>query len=268
MKKFLIGLVAGFLLTALTGVIVFFAMLRLGRRTPAVEENSTLVMSLEGGLPEQAPVEIPLPFLQRETPVTVRETWETLRRAAADSRVKALVLMPRGLDIGWGKLEEIHDDLVKFKRSGKPLYAFLRNPGTREYYLATTADRIFMTPTDMLDVKGLRAEMMFLPDTLNKIGVQMEVLHVGKYKDAGDMFTRTSMTPETREVMSEMLDRYYGNLIDTIAAGRRKKPAEVRALIDQGPFLGSQALSDGLVDSLKFEDQMYDELKKQTHQAA
>ena len=268
MKKFLIGLVAGFFLTVLTAVILFFALLRLGKRTPTVDDNSTLVMSLEGDLPEQAPVEIPIPFLQQETPVTIRETWDTLRRAAGDSRVKALVLLPHDLEIGWGKLEEIHDDLVQFKRSGKPVYAFLRNPGAREYYLASVADSIFMTPTDMLDVKGLRAEMVFLPDTLNKIGVQMEVLHVGKYKDAGDMFTRTSATPETLEVTNEILDRYYGDLIDTIAAGRHKKSADVRALIDQGPFLGSQALSDGLVDSLEFEDQMYGELSKRIQQTS
>lgn len=262
MKKFLIGLVAGFLLAGLTCVILFFAAVRLAKRTPTVADNSTLVLSLQGDLPEQAPVEIPIPFLAQETPSTVREIWDTLQRAAGDSRIKAAVLIPNGLDIGWGKLEEIHDDLLRFKRSGKPLYAFLKNPGTREYYLATAADRIFMTPTDMLDVKGLRAEMLFVPDTLNKLGVQMEVIHVGKYKDAGDMFTRTSMTPETREVTNEILDQYYGNLVDTIAAGRHKNAADVRALIDQGPFLASQVLAGGLVDSLEFEDQVYGELKK------
>jgi len=93
------------------------------------------------------------------------------------------------------------------------------------------------------------------------------VLHVGKYKDAGDMFTRTSATPETLEVMNQILDQYYGNLVDTIAAGRKKKPADVRALIDNGPFLSSQALSSGLIDSLEFEDQMYGELKKQLQES-
>ncbi|MGH7248766.1 MAG: S49 family peptidase, partial [Pseudomonadota bacterium] len=268
MKKFLTGLVAGILLAILTGVIVFFATLRLGERRPTVTDGSTLVLALDGDIPEQAPVELPLPipFLEQHTPVTVEETWLTLRQAAGDPRIKAAVLLPSGLDAGWAKLEEIHDDLAAFKKSGKPLYAFLRNPGAREYYLASVADRIFMTPTDMLDVKGLRVEMMFVEETLKKIGVEMEVEHVGKFKDAGDMFTRTSMTPETREVMNAILDQYYGDLVQTIAAGRKKSPAAVRALIDNGPFPGREALAGGLVDSLGFEDRMYDELQQRLHE--
>ena len=261
MKKFLTGLACGVVLALLCGVIVFFAAIRLSERKPSIAQGSTLVLALEGEVPEQAPMELPLPFLEGETTVTVEETWLALRRAAADPKISAVVLEPRDLEVGWGKIQEIHADLEAFRKSGKPLYAYLRNPGTAEYYLATAADRIYMTPTDMLDVKGLRVELMYLHDMLAKFGVEMEVQHDGKYKDFGDMFTRTSMSPETREVMNQILDQYYGDLVDTISNGRRKQPAEVRSLIDNGPFLASQALSGGLVDSLGFDDQMYEDLR-------
>ena len=114
-----------------------------------------------------------------------------LRNAAADSRIKALVLEPRGLSVGWAKLEEIRDDILTFKKSGKPVYAYLRGAGTHEYYLASAADRVFMSPEDDLDVKGLRAELIFAKNTLDKLGVNLEFQHVGKYKDAPDMFTKT-----------------------------------------------------------------------------
>lgn len=266
MKKFLIGLVAGILLCGLTLVIIGLALMRLGERKPTVSEGSTLVLRLEGEVPERPPMELPLPFLESQTPVTVLEVWDTLRKAAADSRVKAVVFMPRGLSIGWSKIEEIRADLMAFRKSGKALVAFLRNPGTAEYYLATAADRIYMTEEDMLDVKGLRVEAMFLTRTLDKIGVKADVEHVGKYKDAGDMFTRSSMTPETREVLNQILDQYYGDLVKTIAEGRKKSPDDVRALIDQGPFLGQDARARGLVDSLAYEEQVYSDLKSRLKQ--
>ena len=84
---------------------------------------------------------------------------------------------------------------------------------------------------------------MYFKQTLDKLGVKAEVIHAGKYKDAGDIFTQTSMSPETREVLNAILDQYYGNLIATVAEGRKKPPDAVRALIDDGPFLARDALS-------------------------
>ena len=90
----------------------------------------------------------------------------------------------------------------------------------------------------------------------------MEFEHVGKYKDAPDQFTRTSPSPETLEVTNQILDQYYGDIVSVIAEGRKKQPADVRALIDHGPFVGQSALDGGLVDALLFEDEMYDRLFK------
>lgn len=264
MKKFLLGFVIGILFVALAGVILVAAAIRLGgSRRPQVVANSALVLQLEGDLPEQAPVEFPIPFLEDQQPLTVAETWQMLRNAAADSRIQAVVLEPRGLGVGWAKLEELRADIINFKKSGKPVYAFLRGAGTKEYYLATAADRVFMSPEDELDVKGMRAELMFVKGTLDKLGVQMEFEHVGKYKDAPDMFTKTESSPETREVINQLLDQFYGDFVNTIAEGRKKAPDVVRALIDNGPFVGKEALNGGLVDALLYEDEMYDRLKQQ-----
>ncbi len=135
--------------------------------------------------------------------------------------------------------------------------------GTKEYYLASAADKVYMSPEDELDVKGLRAELMFVKGTLDKLGVQMEFEHVGKYKDAPDMFTKNESSPETREVINQVLDQFYGDFVNTIAEGRKKAPDAIRALIDQGPFVGKEALNGGLVDALVYEDQMYEQLKQQ-----
>src|SRR6266852_3717547 len=107
----------------------------------------------------------------------------------------------------------------------------------------------------------MRFKLMYSRNTLDKLGVQVEVEHAGKYKDFGDMFTRSSMSPETKEVLTTIIDDLYGNLVQSVAAARKKSPEEIRATIDQGPFLSPKAREHGLIDGLLYEDQMYDEVK-------
>lgn len=270
-RNFLIGLVVGVLLVGFTLLVLIFAVARFAgsyaKRTANVADGSTLVLNLTGDVPERLPAEIPIPILQSQTPMSVLQVWDTFRRAAADSRIRAILFEPRGLDIGWAKMEEIHDEIVQFRKSGKPIITYLNRPTAREYYLASATDKIFLSPEDSLDLKGLHAESMYFKQTLDKLGVKAEVIHAGKYKDAGDMFTQTSMSPETREVLNAILDQYYGNLISTVAQGRKKQPDAVRALIDDGPFLGRDALSSGLIDSLGYEDQAVAEVESRLKQS-
>jgi protease-4 len=267
MTKFLIGLVTGLILSVLTIVIGVFALARMGgEKKPAIADGSTLVLELEGEIPERAPVELPLPFLEQQVPNTVREIWDTLRKAAVDSRIQAVIVRPRGLSVGWAKLQEIRASIERFKKSGKPVVAFLENPGTREYYLATAAEKIYLPPEDVLYMKGLRAELTYLAGSLDKLGVEVYVEHAGKYKDFGDTFVRRNMSPETAEVMNSILDDIYGHLTTTIGTARRMKPEQVRELIDRGPFLAANARQSGLVDELLYEDQMLGELQKRTGQ--
>jgi protease-4 len=265
MVKFLIGFVTALALVFLTVVLLFFALLRLRERPPQIAANSVLVLHLEGEIPEKPPLELPAFLAGDRAPVTVAGIWMSLKKAAADPHIKAVALEPEGVAAGWARLEELRMDIEQFRKSGKPVYAYLRTPGTREYYLAAAADRIYLGPADQMYVKGLRAEMMYFKKTLDKLGVVVDVEHAGKYKDFGDMFNRTGMSPETREVMSSVVDDLYGNMVARIAAGRKKSPEEVRGIIDQGPFTATQALKAGLVDELRFEDQMWGELKDRLH---
>jgi protease IV len=266
MAKFLFGLITGVILSVAGLFLIFFALARTFRESPpAVAQNSVLRLQLSGDIPERPPVEVPFGALAERPAPTVTGVWMMLRKAAVDARVKAVVLEPESLGVGWGKLEEFRADLERFKKSGKPLFAFLKTPGAREYYLASAADRIYLGPTDWLNLKGMRVELMYFKNTLDKIGVDVQVEHDGKYKDFGDMFTRTSMSPETREVMTSVVDDLYGNLVARIAQARKKTPDAVSALIDQGPFLANAALQDGLVDQLRYEDQMFSDLQQKVN---
>jgi protease IV len=266
MGKFLFGLITGAVLVVLILVIGFFAIASLKSKPPAVADNSTLILHLDGDVPEKPPLEFPIPFLERRVPMTVQGVWSLLRRAAADPKIKAVVFEPQDLSIGWAKMQEIRADLEQFRKSGKPLYAYVKTPGAREYYIATACSKVFMPPVDLLNLKGIAFEIMYFKNTLDKLGVHVDVEHAGKYKDFGDMFTRTSMSPETREVMNSIVDDMYGDLVNTIARGRGKDPNQIRAIIDNGPFLSSQAKQNGLVDDLRYEDEVFGQLRAELHE--
>lgn len=267
MKKFLLGIITGVVLASLTVVVIAFSLIRLGDRRPVVPEGATLVLQLSGDLPEKAPVSLPIPFLGSPTPVTVFEVWHHLRRASSDNRVKGVVLDIGQVDAGWAKLQELREDVLAFRKSGKPVYALLKSPRMREYYLATAADRIYSAPEDLIDVKGMRAELMYLRNTFDKLGIEFQVSHVGRYKDAGDMFTQTGPSPETLESMNALLDGLYGQVLQSIAASRKRSVAEIRQLIDNGPYTARQAHAKGLIDELRFEDQIFGEIKGRLKQS-
>jgi protease-4 len=261
MVKFLVGVAVGIALVLLSFVLLLVVALQFREKPPVIADHSVLVLRLEGELPEKPPLEMPNFFGEDRAPVTLTSVWSTLEKAAADPHIQAVVIQPDGLRAGWGKLRELAMDIDHFQKSGKPVFAYLRQPSAREYYIVAGADRIWMGQADPLMLKGLRAELMYFKKTLDKLGVVVDVEHAGKYKDFGDMFTRTDMSPETREVMTPLVDDLFDNLVKRIATGRKKTPEEVKALIDQGPFTATRALKAGLVDSLQFEDEMWGAIK-------
>lgn len=253
MKKFLLGILAGLIIAGVTGVVLLFSAVRFSKREPEAPKMAWLSLRLEGDIPEAPPMAAPFPGLEDRTPLSVAEVWSALRRAARDPNIKGVMLKPRGLAAGWAKLDEIRQGVEAVRKAGKPVYAWLATPGMREYYVASAADRIFLSPEDLVDMKGMRLEATYFKGALDKLGVEVEVEHVGKYKDAGDVFSRTSMTPETREALNSILDDLYPRLCDAMGRGRKMKPEQVRALLDGGPFLAPQAQAKGLVDELIYE---------------
>ncbi len=263
MGRFLWGVAAGVCLALVAFAVALFSLGRLAGRPPAVNPHSVLVIELNGGIPERPPVTVPLPYFEARAPLTVSEAWRLMRAAETDSRIRAVVFQPGQLDVGWGKLQELRQDLARLAGTGKPVVSLLRSPSLPAYYLATATQKIHMLPEEWLNLKGLRAEVTYFGETLRKIGVEVEIEHAGRYKDFGDMFTRTSMSPETREVLSSILDELYDHLAQTVAGRIGMTPAEARSLLDQGPFLAKEAVSHGLVQSLLYEDQLFEELNRQ-----
>ncbi|MCC7418112.1 MAG: signal peptide peptidase SppA [Acidobacteria bacterium] len=225
-------------------------------RGPAVPDDAMLVLRVGGDLPEVAPADV-VGYLRGARAPTVGSIVENLRKAKIDPRVKAVVLEPTGFDSPfWGKVQEIRDAVLDYRQSGKPIHAYLEYGGDREYYLASAADKVFLMPSAALDLQGVATYELFLRGTFDKIGAVPDLHHIGEYKTATNTFTEKGFTPAHRE-MDESLNRdLYEQIVRDIGDSRRKSEAEMRRLIDQGPFLPEDALTAGLVDDLAYEDEV------------
>ena len=228
-------------------------------REPQVTGNSTLVLRLSGNLAETEPGGVLGQFI--EAPPTVRGIVELLRKAKTDKRITSVIVKPSGAGALWGKVQEVRDAVSDFRRSGKPIVAYLEYGGEQEFYLATACDKIFLMPSATLDLTGMASYELFLRGTLDKIGAFPDALHIGEYKTYSNTFTQHTFTPAHREMAESLNNDMFEQLVRGIADGRKKSEAEIKSLIDHGPFLPEDALRAGLIDDLMYEDQIDDKVK-------
>ncbi len=257
-----VGVVLGILIAAvmisMAGVVLMLIMVG---REPAVAPHSVLVLRVEGDLAEVAPENVFGSFLGRRR-ATVRTLVDALKKAKVDSRISSVLVMPIGLESPyWAKLQEVRDAILDFRTSGKRAIAYLEYGGDREYFVATSCDRIFLLPTSPLDLNGLATYELFLRGTLDKIGAVADLHHIGDYKTATNQLTEKTFTPAHREMSESLNQDLYLQLVRAIAQGRKKSEAEIRQVMDEGPFLPEAAVRAGLVDDLAYEDQINDKAK-------
>jgi len=254
-----VGLVALLILLALVvsaaGMAVLYFVVAPSTR---VADRSTLVLRPGGELLEVVPDDV-LQLVGRSDARTVHGYVEALRKAKIDKRISSVLLAPRALTSPfWAKVQELREAVIDFKRSGKPVYAFLEYGGDREFYLATAADKIFLVPTATVDLTGVATYEVFLRGTLDKIGAYPDLLHIGDYKTAINMYTEKGFTPAHKEMSESLNHDQFDQLVRAIADGRHRSEEEVRAAIDDGPLLPDAALRHGLVDDLAYEDELDD----------
>ncbi len=265
MRNFLLGALVGallvFFVVPLFGLLIWAAS-RGGQ--PTVPSDAALEISLRGDVPEHADVDWTdlLQMGDRRSPIDLYTLTEAIRFAAEDEKIKALVLRGGGSQAGWAKAQETRWAIQEFKKSGKPVWAFLEIAGREDYYIASLADKVVLQPESYLDLKGLRLEVMFYKGTLEKLGVEVELIRTGKYKSAGEPFTREEISPEWRTVLDQTLDEFYGQLLSGIADGRGRDAQHWGTVLDEGPFTSGEAQMHGLIDDVLYRDAFFDQLNE------
>jgi protease-4 len=250
-----LAIIAFGVIVSFTGIALIYLLVSRG---PAIQDDSTLVLRPGGELQETVPADVVGQLIARDT-TTVRGFVESLRLAKRDPRITGVLLMPSSIDSPyWGKVQELRDAVLDFRKSGKVVVAFLEYGGDREYYLASAADRVFLLPTSSLDVTGIASYEVFLRGAFDKLGAYPDFLQIGAYKTAVNQLTQKTFTPEHREMAESLNDDMYQQLVRGMASARKKTEAETRQLLDQGPFSPEDAVRYGLVDGLAYEDQLDD----------
>ncbi|MBO4340420.1 MAG: signal peptide peptidase SppA [Bacteroidales bacterium] len=196
-------------------------------------------------------------------PVGLHDAVRALETAAADPGIKYVLIRPDGVSAGMGHLEELRRALVEFRKSGKAVIAYTENPGNASYYLATAADKIYMSSYKgaTYQMIGLSAQLLFLKDILDKVGVNVQLIRHGKYKSAGEMFIRSSSSAENREQNKVMVTSAWKNMCVPVCEARDISPEAFNALIDNLSLVFPEDfLKAGLVDELMDHEALLEKL--------
>ena len=252
-------------LVILLVIAAFIAAVWIFSRGPSISSNSVLVLDLDGPIVEQRPPDLSSALFGSHV-LVLHEITDALDQARDDSRIKGLVVRIAPLDTGWGKLEEIRSHLLAFRSSRKPSLCYLGYDGAEnpEYYLATACDKVWLTPTNTLGVRGMMAEALFLRGSLDKLKIVPDMYHIAEYKAATNEYTEKKFTPAHREEVQALLTSTYDQYLSDVAGARHMDRAKFAALVDQGPFLPQEALKGNLVDRLAYWDEVQDYFSEKT----
>jgi len=237
------------LLVLLVAVVAF---LWFAPRGPDVEQGTVLVLTLEGEYVEAAEPSLLARLLgDRRRPFA--SVLSELRKAEVDDRLAAVVLRVRALEVGWGQAHELREAVASLGAAGRETLAVLEVEsfaGNLEYYVASAAGEVIQSPASRGPLVGLAAEYFFLGGLFEKLGIDLEVERIGRYKTAADVIAGREMSEAHREMADSLLDSVNGDFVAALASSRGVSPDFVRRAIDEGPSAPEEMKALGLVDAV------------------
>jgi protease-4 len=243
-------------ISILFSFIFMIFLFRETSRTPKMKPGTVLVLPMRGLIVDGPGMDVTTQRLLGEDVQTRQGIITNIRKGAHDPNIIAILLKMEGHSMGLTSALDIREELLKFKETGKRLFAYMPDAGLRTYLLVSVADKIYIAPSGYTLVRGLRAEVPFYKEMFEKIGVTPEFVAIGKYKTAPQIFTMDHMSDEYREVLTDLLDAYYSMYVQKIAEARNVSRLQVTSWIDDGLYTAREALLAGMVDELVYESQL------------
>jgi protease IV len=200
----------------------------------------------------------------QERSVSLYRTLEAIAAAAKDDKISGIFIKGDAIE-GLATLKEVRAALSEFKASGKPIWAYSTGFDEQSYYLASVADNLVLAPVGTMEINGFRAETQFLANALQKYGVGVQVLRVGRYKSAIEPFIRSQSSPESKQQTEALIGDLWKDFLQTVTSDRDITPEQLQKLANEVALIEpQQALETGLVDRLGFYGEVLSELKTLT----
>ena len=192
-------------------------------------------------------------MLFQPSSLSLWEIRKALSYASSDEKIRAVYMKVPYLMASWAQVEEIRDEMIRFKDSGKSIHLFLTSDMAteKEIFLASAAERIYMNPTANLLLDGFMAETIFLKGTMEKLGIVPQFLQMKEYKSA-ETYSRNRMTPEIRSMYREMLEDIQDHFLLTLSLERGLNLDILENYVNKGLISGQEAVGLGLVDEMGY----------------
>jgi protease-4 len=268
LASFLAVCVALLVLT-LIGLGSLSAIMSTGPDEVKIKPGTVLVLNLDRRITERTidnPLEsFDMRTMETQTSLGLTDIILNLEKAEKDPNICGLLIKTGQMGQGVSTSDEIREAIIRFKKSGKFAVAYGDLFTQGNYFIASAADDVYMNPSGVLEFRGLRSETIFFRKALEKIGVEVQVIREGKYKSAVEPFLMESMSPASKEQVTAYVSAVWDHMLAGIADSRGKNVIELNLLADNWISRTPQGvLASGLVDSLLYEDQVLDLLKKQS----
>ncbi len=267
--KFLLASVMGFFvalfLLSMVGVGWIAAMGN--SQEVVVESNSILKARLSAEILEMAPssplANFDMQTLKPKKALGLHDILAAIKNAKIDDRIKGVYLELSSVPAGFATIEEIRNALLDFKESGKFLVVYSEMMTQKTYYLASVADKIFLNPVGMLELKGFSSQVTFFKKGMDQLGIEPQITWAGNFKSATEPFRLTEMSEDNRYQVRTLLNDFYGIFLDRISTARDIPRSELDRIIDNLAVREAEdARRLGLVDDLLYIDQVEEILRK------
>ena len=197
-----------------------------------------------------------------DLPVGLNDILKCIDYAKEDESIKGIILDLNAIQCGFAKLSEIRSEIQSFKESGKFVYAYADFYYFTSYYLASVADSIFINPQGEMLFNGLAAEVTFFANTLEKLGIEMQVIRHGKYKGAVESYVRDGLSEENRFQISEYVNSVYNTALGHISESRSKSLEDLKSDANALEMrMNDDFISSGYLDAKIYRDQFYSRMK-------
>lgn len=276
LKRFFISFLGSFAGICVAGLILFFvffmSILIIGSKNSgskvAVEKSSVLRIDFSGVVEDRYESS---PLLDRlmgesQTVIPLNDLVNAIERSASDDNIEGIYLECNGASAGLAQIEAIRTAIERFKESGKWVIAYSDAFTQGNYYLAASADSVFLNPSGMVDIHGLSSTVLYFKDLLDKVGVRMQVVKVGTYKSAVEPFILNGMSEANREQLECFLGTMWKNISGSLALDRKVDTLAVNSWADSFCFArqAEDYVKEKIVDRLYYKHQVEEQIAELT----